>query len=363
MSLKIGGSSSKTSQSSTSNSNSNTLSNEHSNTIANTATNGLSNTVTGGAFHNVTTPTVPQWAQDLTQNIAGRVGGLTQLDARGLVAGAQPLQAQAAATAGGLSGSPWNFDAAADQTRYVMGANAPHTGAVQASPYIQQYMDPYLQDVVGATDADLSAHEGHVRAQQALDLAGAGAFGGSGAALTQSMTEGELARARASTLSGLRSQGFGQALGAAQQDAQRAQGAKDLNAQLYGQQMDRALGAARQLGDLSTSYDANQRANLGAQLQAGGVLRDIDQQQLAAPVTNTQQIVAMLSGLPIQLFTGSDSSGVQAGTSATDSTSNSRTDSTTDSTGSSTTNATSNSSGTSSQKGVSFEASHDFMSH
>jgi hypothetical protein len=259
----------------------------------------------------------------LTQNIAGRVGDLTQLDPQSLVAGANPLQQQAASTAGGLTGSPWNFDGAADQTRYVMGANAPRTGAVQASPYIQQYMDPYLNDVVNASDADLTANEGKVRAQQALDLAGSGAFGGSGAALTQSMTEGELARARASTLSGLRSQGFGQALGAAQQDAQRAQGAKDLNAQLYGQQMDRSLTAARQLGDLSTSYDANQRANIGTQAALGGALRDVNQQQLQAPVTSTQQIVAMLSGLPIQLFTGQHSEGVQAGSDTSNTVSNS----------------------------------------
>jgi hypothetical protein len=295
MSLKIGGS--HTSSSSSSNSNS--------------TTNASSN----GAFSSNSTPIVPQWASNLTQNVAGQVGDLTHIDPHSLVAGANPLQLQAAAGAGGLSGSPWNFDGAADETRYVMGANAPHTGAVQASPYIQQYMDPYVNDVVGATDGDLTAHEGQVRAQQALDLAGAGAFGGSGAALTQSMTEGELARARASTLAGLRSQGFSQALGAAQQDAQRAQGAKDLNAQLYGQQMDRALAASRQLGDLSTTYDANQRANIGAQAQVGDALRGIDQQQLAAPVTSTQQIVAMLSGLPIQLFTGQHSDGTQTGSS------------------------------------------------
>ncbi|MDB5476479.1 MAG: hypothetical protein JWP49_1990 [Phenylobacterium sp.] len=295
MSLKIGGSHSSSSATS------------------NTNTNSTNNSNTANAFNSTTTPTVPEWASSLTQNIASRVGDVNSLDPQSLVAGANPLQSQAATVAGGLSGSPWNFDGAADETRYVMGANAPHTGAAQASPYIQQYMDPYLGGVVNAADADLSANEGKVRAQQALDLAGSGAFGGSGAALTQSMTEGELARARASTLSGLRSQGFSQALGAAQQDAQRAQGAKDLNAQLYGQQMDRALGAARQLGDLSTSYDANQRANIATQAQLGGALRDVNQQQLQAPVTNTQQIVAMLSGLPIQLFTGQEQSGTQTG--------------------------------------------------
>jgi len=312
MSLKIGGSASKSSESSTSN----------------TVSNSNSNTNTNGSFHNVTTPTAPQWASDLTQGVAGRVGDLTQLDPQSLIAGTNPLQSQAATAAAGLTGDPHAFRAAQDATGYIMNANAPRTGAVQASPYIQQYMDPYQNDVVNAADADLTANEGKVRAQQALDLAGAGAFGGSGAALTQSMTEGELARARASTLSGLRSQGYTQALGAAEQDAQRAQGAKDLNAQLYGQQMDRSLGAARQLGDLATTSDANQRGNIASQLQAGDDLRNISQQQLQAPVTNTQQIVAMLSGLPIQLFTGQDQTGTSSGTSATNATNNSTTNST-----------------------------------
>src|SRR4051812_36076020 len=135
MSFKIGGSSSKTSQSSTSNSNSNTLTSGSSKTHSDTSSTGVSNTSTSGGFHNITMPTVPAWAADLTQGVAGRVGDLAQIDPQSLVAGVHPLQAQAAAAAVGLSGSPWNFDAAADQTRSVMGANAPRTGAVQASPY------------------------------------------------------------------------------------------------------------------------------------------------------------------------------------------------------------------------------------
>lgn len=293
MSLKIGGSSS------------------------NSSSNSTSNTSSSNNFNATTTPIVPEWAASLTQGIAGRVGELGRADPQSFVAPANGLQSQAGATAGGLSGSPWNFDAALGETRYVLNADAARTGAVQAAPYLQRYTDPYLRDVVGATDADLTAHEGQVRAQQALDLAGSGAFSGSGAALTQSLTEGELARARAATLSGLRSQGFSQGLGAAQQDAQRAQGAKDLNAQLYGQQMDRALLASRQLGDLSTSYESNQRANIAAQLQAGEALRGVAQQQAQAPLNASQQVVAMLSGLPLQLFTGQQQQGSSTGMSTT----------------------------------------------
>lgn len=272
-----------------------------------------SSSTTNSNFNTTTTPIVPEWASNLTQSVAGRVGALNGLDPKSLVAPANGLQTLAGAGAQHLTGQPWLFNSSVGETGYVMNANAPQVGqAATASPYIQQYMDPYLKDVVGAADADLSANEAKVRAQQALDLAGSGAFGGSGAALTQSMTEGELARARASTLSGLHSQGFSQALGAAQSDAQRAEQAKELNAQLRSQQMDRALAAARQLGNLSSDYDANQRGNIATQAQVGDMLRGVDQQQLQAPVTSTQQVVAMLSGLPIQLFTGEQKTGTES---------------------------------------------------
>ena len=186
-----------------------------------------------------TTPIVPEWASNLTQGVAGRVGSLLGADPYGQVAAAHPLQTQAGNAASNLSGSPWNYDAAVDLTR--SGANtswldgysqmaAPNARAGQVSNYLGNYLNPYMNDVVGATAADLDAHDGQVRAQQALDLAGAGAFGGSGAALTQSMTEGELARARATALGGLRSQGYNTALTAAAGDADRASQASLANA-------------------------------------------------------------------------------------------------------------------------------------
>jgi hypothetical protein len=279
--------------------------------------------------NSTTTPIVPEWASNLTQNVAGRVGGLVGLDPQSLVAPANPLQTAAAGRAENLSGSPWNFDGAVDLTRGAaktswldgyMGMKAPSASAGRASDYVGGYLNPYLHEVVDSTAADLDANDGRVRAQQALDLAGSGAFGGSGAALTQSMTEGELSRARASALGGLRSQGYSTALGAAAGDADRATQASLANAQtalqdraqkvgwgFQGQQQQ--LAAGNQLASLSSGYDANQRANLETQANLGGVLRGIDQQQRQSPVTSTQQIVAMLSGLPIGLFTGEQKTG------------------------------------------------------
>ena len=256
------------------------------------STSGSSNSQT----RSTTTPIVPGWASDLTQNVAGRVGSLLDKDPYSLIAPANDLQNQAAAGAGGLSGSPWNFDGAADLTRGVAQDDAPSIAG-----NVRQFLNPSLHEVADATSADLDASDGRVRAQQALNLAGSGAFGGSGAALTQSATEGELARARASTLGALRSQAYSQALGAATSQAQIQQ-----------QQQAQRLAAAGQLAGISSQYDANQRANIATQAGIGDSLRGITQAMDQAPVANAQQIVALLQGLPLGLFTGTTTEGTQS---------------------------------------------------
>ena len=254
-----------------------------------TNTSGSSNTTTSST----TTPVVPDWASSLTQNVSGRVGSLLDNNPQSLVAPPDPLQNLAAGNAASLSGTPWDYDAAEQLSGAVANTDTPNI-----ADYIGRFMDPYLKNVVNATSADLDANDGRVRAQQALDLAGSGAFGGSGAALTQSATEGELARARATTLGTLRSQGYAQALGGATSQAQLQQ-----------QQENQRLAAAQQMANIAGAYGANQRANIATQTATGDDLRNVAQQQAQAPVTSTAQIVAMLSGLPINLFTGSTSDG------------------------------------------------------
>lgn len=279
-----------------------------------------------------TTPIVPEWASNLTQSAAGQVGNLASLNPQSLVAPAQPLQTQAAAGAANLSGQGLAYQNAVDLTQAgsdsswmspYLTANTPFASGGKAYDYVSNYMDPYLNEVVDSTAADLDANAGQVRAKQALDLAGSGAFGGSGAALTQSMTEGELARARATTLSGLKSQGYNTALTAAAGDADRATQARIANAQialqdqgqksnlqLQGQQQQ--LAAGNQMANIGSAWDANQRANVATQADVGSTLRGIDQDQRQAPVTSTQQIVALLGGLPINLFTGSQQNATES---------------------------------------------------
>jgi hypothetical protein len=293
--------------------------NQTQNSAFNNNTSSTFNNATGSTFgtnnSSTATPTAPDWVTAAIRAATGATTGLAGQNPDQFVAPANGYLTQAADRTSGLTGSPYNFDAAADETRYVMNAPSPRTAGVQASPFIPQYMDPYLDSVVKAASDDLSQSEGQARAQDDLALAGSGAFGGSGAAIQKALTEGNLARTRASTLAGLRSAGFSQALGAAQGDAQRQQGAKDLNAQLQAQQMDRALAASRQLGDLSTTYDANQRANAGAEAGVGDILQQIQQQRAAAPLTlaqfGSQNIPDLLRG-----FFGSTSNASSTGTSA-----------------------------------------------
>lgn len=255
-------------------------------------------TNSAGTFNNTTTPLVPDWATTPVQGAADRISGLLNGDPQSLVAPANGLQQQAAAGATGLSSDTAWTDAA-------LQASTPFASGGKAYDWVGRYMNPYLDQVVDSTAADLDANAGRVRAQQALDLAGAGAFGGSGAALTQSQTEGELARARSSALSGLRSQGYNMALQAASGDAERATQARIANAQM-------ALQDRAQKSGLVLNADANARANIATQSDVGGAMRDIDQSQRSADVTNTQQIVAMLSGLPLGLFAGKTEQGTSA---------------------------------------------------
>lgn len=271
------------------------------------------------------TPLVPEWISGLTQNVAGRVGQLTSLDPQSLVAPAHGLHSQAASTAQNLGSDTWNYGGAVDATRGVASSNwldnymqAPATPTVRGESVLdnlQAYMSPYTKDVVDTALADFDHSAGQTRAQQDLELAAAGAFGGSGAAITKSMTEDALVRGRAGTSANLRDQAFTRGAALSSEDANRRQQAAALSAQLTQQDwnqrvgqylagQDQRLRAAAQLAGLPAAYDANQRANTAAQAGLGDTLRGIDQEQRQAPVTSTQQLVAMLSGLPLGLFTG-----------------------------------------------------------
>jgi len=124
------------------------------------------------------------------------------------------------------------------------------------SSQINQYLNPYLNQVVGATQAQFN----NQNAQQANQLAGnavsAGAYGGDREALAQSSLANQQQLAQAPVIAGLESQGYGQAVQTAQQQ-QQAQ-LSNQQAQLQGQ------GLASNLYQ-NAANAAMQQAGLGLQ--------------------------------------------------------------------------------------------------
>jgi hypothetical protein len=275
------------------------------------------------SFDKTTTPIVPDWLQQPTQDLVTQNMALGARDPSSYVAGSNPLLDQAQAGAGGLTGTPWAYDASTDLARGVSNTswadpfvNGDGGAGAKGSSYIQDYMNPYQKQVVDATSADLTQNEGKVRAQQSLDLARNGAFGGSGAALTRSGTEGELARARASSIGGILSHGFDTAVAAGQGDAGRY--LQD-QGQRFGFGIDagnQRLAAGGQIAQNANDYGANLRANVGVQQGVGDAARGVEQDRLGAPLDLASWQVQNMPPW-IQAMFGEQSSGTGATTGTT----------------------------------------------
>jgi hypothetical protein len=179
--------------------------------------------------------------------------------------GSGPLQAGVDAAAGVAGYQPQTVNA------------TPLTGVD-----LSGYMNPYTQQVVDSTLADLGRQQQIQDVNDASAATKAGAFGGSRSAVLQSLDDANFARTGASTLAGLNQANFTQAQGAAQNDLSRQLAASQANqsaglnaaglnlnaagslANMGGQQLNQALQRA---GALSTAGDAQQQ-NQQAQLDA-----------------------------------------------------------------------------------------------
>lgn len=101
------------------------------------------------------------------------------------------------------------YDAAlvGDISRLLNG-NAAQASSASLLDNLSAYQNPFLQNVVDATMADFTDYAGQQRAELARKGAAAGAFGEGRFGLAEGQLEGELARARATTDAGLRSDAF-----------------------------------------------------------------------------------------------------------------------------------------------------------
>ena len=315
--------------------------------------------------HSVVTPTNADWVSQGAQTLSDRLTALGQGDPTRFVAPLSDLESRAAGTAaglglgrvagGGLSALPplntggRSVGEADPWLGGVLKSAAPSASAASLLDNLEAYQNPYRRQVTDAAMADFDAQAGRTRAAQDLSLAGEGAFAGSGAALTRSQTEGELARARSSQLSKLLSDMFTSSAGLAGQDADRRQQVSLANAQLaqqdqfqkaqlYAQdqqqraatdlawqkaQSDAALEDQRQRAQMAQfqaqvglDEDANTRANLASQAALGAPLRGVDQAWRQAPLTTLAQQIDLFSGRPSALFHGqaTDSKGTGSST-------------------------------------------------
>jgi len=139
---------------------------------------------------------------------------------------------------------------------------------------IQAYMDPYTNEVVNSTMADFGVQN----ARQISDVTGkarmAGSLGGDREAVVQALTQEQQNRVQAPVIAGLRSQGYSQALSAAQQDKARTLQASGLQANL-----------------VPLSYTDTQGL-----LMSGGMQQALDQARLDAASQNA----AAASAYPFQ---------------------------------------------------------------
>lgn len=319
-----------------------------------------------------TTPTNPAWVSQGLETLGNKITGLSALDPRSFVAGPSALQTKAFGDGMNLKSSPY-FGQAGDIFGNVAkaGPNIYSPATAKATGYdptkgeaqgytassllegLDRYKSPYERDVVNAALSDFDYGAGQTRANQALEEARSGAFGGSGAAIGRALTEGELSRGRAATSANLLDQMFTRATGLSATDAAARNAAMQFsageanrfglanmeaanqaaaaraaaenqfglanqaalndaarfNASAADAALARQLAAGGALSDLGTSMGNDARANLTLQGQLGADQRAIEQAMASAPLTVLQEIAKAYGGLPLNLLSGSTVTG------------------------------------------------------
>jgi len=213
------------------------------------------------------TPMQQQARMQAQENLGGFMpyiqGGLGQIQ-RG-----QALYEQAAQLAGETRELPFQYGATGAQA--IQGGMEAFTPGTLADPEsgIAAFYNPFEQAVVEQIKEDFDRAGRQEEAIQAAQAIGAGAFGGSRAAVTEQQALERLNRQELDALSRLRTAGYSEALAAAQQ-AQEAQQRRALTGGAYLGNIGQALGTVGQrdvqiLGDVGRGIGAlgQQEAALG----------------------------------------------------------------------------------------------------
>jgi hypothetical protein len=172
-------------------------------------------------------------AGSMVGNIAAQnTGGAalnSALNTTNSVAGYKPMTVNPTSYAASTTSGVPTATAAQIDPNAVQNVTAPTVGADQ----INGFMNPYTDNVVNTTLADLERQRQIQNVSNAAQATNSGAWGGSGHAVLDSLTNEAALRAEGSQSAALRSAGYSQALTAAQQQAaqqlQAVQGNQNTN--------------------------------------------------------------------------------------------------------------------------------------
>ena len=208
----------------------------------------------------------------------------------GQIGGYQPMFDSAAQTFGQGLGA---YGEAVDMAR--LGGSALQGTAAEYDPQsYQSYYDPFVEEVIGQTQQDISDQQQRELSRVRAGAVGAGAFGGSRGAVAEQELARNTMREQARVGSQLRSQAYGQAQQQAQGAFESAQQRGQNASQLYGQ-LGQGLGslgqglfgagttqmAAGEAAQAAGSRDTNALFNLGT-LEQSQAQAELDVQRGAA---------------------------------------------------------------------------------
>ena len=209
-------------------------------------------------------------------------------------------EGQQAAIANALSGvgsfQPFLQQGSAAVGQGIAGAQA---ASFDPTSY-QQFMDPFMEDVIARTQQDIAEKGAQQQLQARANAAGQGAFGGSRQAILQGQIAADTMDQQARTGAQLRSAGFQQAQNLAQQAAQQQLRQAQLTGQL-GQTV-AGLGVQTaglgQLGQQMGVQDINTLLGIGSlQQQQGQRQRDINRANILAEQALPFQQVGFMSDI------------------------------------------------------------------
>jgi len=189
------------------------------------------------------------------------------------------------------------YDAMSYDPQQVKATN--YDPAQVATTDLSAYMNPYTQEVIDRSMADLErARQGNIN-NLGFSASQAGAFGGSRHGVAEALTNEGFATQAGNLAAGLRQQGFNTALGQAQYDvgaqntalqfgAQQGMNAQQLNqaAGLQGAQLN--MNAANQLGQLGNLGFTQQRTLSNDMFNQGLAQQRLNQQALDAAMRQYQ---------------------------------------------------------------------------